>query len=251
MSLNEICKITGGKRLHEEMFLLEIACPEEPEPGQFVMVSTADNRSDPFLPRPISVFNWENGILTLLIKIVGRGTALLSEMKPGDEIRVVGHLGNSFPDSSGTVVFVGGGIGIAPLLYTAKHSKAAKKLFVLGFQNKNQVILESCFAEYGDVQIVTDDGSYSFKGYPHEWLAARYAQGFKPDLVLSTGPEMMMRAVHKVSKGIAGADYHSLEARMGCGIGACLGCRIELEGGSFLVCKDGPVFNGNEIFEEK
>lgn len=247
MSINSICEIVENGFVTDDNFLLKVRFEEEPVPGQFVMLSMVDGRTDPYLPRPISVFDWKNGILSLLIKVVGRGTELLSKMKTGEKLRVVGHLGNSFPDNDGTVFFVGGGIGVAPLLYTAKRSKAAKKVFFLGFQDKESVACREIFEEVGEVVICTDDGSFGVKGFPHQELERRIADGDVPDLICTCGPEILMESVYKVSQGKT-ESYSSLESRMGCGIGACLGCRVETKGGIYLVCKDGPVFRGEDIY---
>ena len=247
MSINSISEIVENNFVTNDTFLLKVRFGEKPVPGQFVMLSMVDGRSDPYLPRPISVFDWEEGVLSLLIKVVGRGTELLSRVNPGEKIRVVGHLGNSFPDTEGTVFYVGGGIGVAPLLYTAKRSEASKKVFFLGFQNESSVTARELFEKVGEVVICTDDGSCGVKGYPHQSLEKRMESGDIPDLICTCGPEIMMESVHRVCKGKMPV-YHSLEARMGCGIGACLGCRVETKGGVYLVCKDGPVFNGKDIF---
>jgi len=249
MSVNKISEIVETSFLTSDTFLLKVRFEQKPVPGQFVMLSMVDGRTDPYLPRPISIFDWKDGILNLLIKVVGKGTELLSKMKPGEKLRIVGHLGNSFPDSEGTVFFVGGGIGVAPLLYAAKRSKATKKVFFLGFQNKDAIAGKELFEEVGEVVVCTDDGSCGVKGYPHQELQRRLESGDVPDLVCSVGPEIMMESVYKVaSKYEKTETYLSLEARMGCGIGACLGCRVETKGGVYLVCKDGPVFNGKDIF---
>jgi len=249
MSINKISEIVETSFLTSDTFLLKVRFEEEPIPGQFVMLSMVDGRSDPYLPRPISIFDWNDGILSLLIKVVGKGTELLSKMRVGEELRVVGHLGNTFPDTDGTAFFVGGGIGVAPLLYAAKRSKAAKKVFFLGFQNKEAIAGKEFFEQVGEVVICTDDGSFGERGYPHQELQKRLESGDVPDLICTCGPEIMMESVQKVaSKYEKTAIYHSLEARMGCGIGACLGCRVETKGGVYLVCKDGPVFNGKDIF---
>lgn len=249
MSINLVTEIVANRFLNSDTFLMEVKFADEPVPGQFVMLSMVDGRTDPYLPRPISVFDWNDGVLSLLIKVVGRGTELLSKMKSGEKIRVVGHLGNSFPDTDGTVFYVGGGIGVAPLLYTAKRSKAKKKVFFLGFKNDEAVIAQEFFEKYGKVILCTDDGSCGMKGYPHNALEKMLEKGEIPGLICTCGPEIMMESVHKVaSKHSSIRIYHSLEARMGCGIGACLGCRVETKGGIYLVCKDGPVFNGKDIF---
>ncbi|MGI6395297.1 MAG: dihydroorotate dehydrogenase electron transfer subunit [bacterium] len=249
MSINLVTDIVSKRFLSKDTFLLNVNFPEKPNPGQFVMLSMVDGRSDPFLPRPISVFDWDDGVLSLLIKVVGRGTLLLSEMEKGNKIRVVGHLGNSFPDAKKSVFFVGGGIGVAPLLYAAKNSNAQKKTFFLGFKEKDSVAAVEFFEKYGNVILCTDDGSAGIKGFPHQMLKSELENGNIPELICTCGPEIMMESVHKTASIYKDIEiFHSFESKMGCGIGACLGCRIETKGGSYLVCKEGPVFNGKNIF---
>ncbi len=249
MSINLVTEVVTNRFLSGDTFLLDVKFNEKPSPGQFVMLSMVDGRTDPYLPRPISVFDWNDGVLSLIIKVVGRGTELLSKIRPGEKLRVVGHLGNKFPDTEGTVFYVGGGIGIAPLFYTAKMSKASKKVFFLGFKDEASVIAKEMFEKIGEVILCTDDGSCGIAGYPHAALAKKMETGEVPDLVCTCGPEIMMESVHRIiSQNEKIAVCHSLEARMGCGIGACLGCRIETKGGNYLVCKDGPVFDGKDIF---
>ncbi len=225
---------------------MNVAFDEIPQPGQFLMLSKPDGLMDPFLPRPISVFDWNDGVLSLLIKIVGKGTKMLSETMPGEKLRITGYLGNNFPDTTGTLLCIGGGIGVAPLFYTAKISKAAKKSFILGFRDKSSVFMEEKFRELGEVTITTDDGSYGLRKYPHEVLETLFGKWFEPSLICTCGPLIMMDFVGKICEKYGITElYKSYETSMGCGIGACLGCRINTPGGTFLVCKEGPVFKAN------
>ena len=243
MKTSKICSIVSNVFVTKDTFLMNVAFDEVPQAGQFLMLSKTDGLTMPFLPRPISVFDWNDGLLSLLIKVVGKGTKMLSEMRPGEKIRITGYLGNSFPDTTGTLLCIGGGIGIAPLFYTAKISKAAQKHFILGFRDKDSVLMEEKFRELGEVTIVTDDGSFGLKKYPHEVLEAMLEKGSAPSEICTCGPLIMMECVEKTCKKFNLEElYKSYETMMGCGIGACLGCRINTPGGSFLVCKEGPVF---------
>ena len=246
MKTSRICSIISNNFVTKDTFLMNVAFDEVPQPGQFLMLSKTDGLSEPFLPRPISVFDWNDGVLSLLVKVVGKGTKMLSGMKTGEKIRITGYLGNSFPDTTGTLLCIGGGIGVAPLFYTAKISKAAKKHFILGFRDKDSVLMEEKFRELGEVTIVTDDGSCGLKKYPHEVLETLIDKGFEPNLICTCGPLIMMDCVEKTCEKYGITElYKSYETTMGCGIGACLGCRINTPGGSFLVCKEGPVFKAN------
>ncbi|MCK5807355.1 dihydroorotate dehydrogenase electron transfer subunit [bacterium] len=249
MSRTVISKIVGTKVVNDATFMISLLFEEQPKPGQFVMVSLIDNRSDPFLPRPISVFDWEDGLLKLLIRKVGRGTELFSQLSAGDSVRVTGYLGNSFPDTNDSICFVGGGIGIAPLFYAARKSIAAEKLFLMGFPTESAVI---CLEEKrADTKLLyaTDDGSAGVHGTVVDMLKNRL-EITPPDLIITCGPEGMMKAVQKIASPYNISIFHSLESVMACGIGACLGCRRELPGRSVLVCKDGPIFDGLDIFPE-
>ena len=246
MKTSRICPIISNNFVTKDTFLMNVAFDEIPQPGQFLMLSKTDGLSEPFLPRPISVFDWNDGVLSLLVKVVGKGTKMLSGMKQGEKLRITGYLGNSFPDTTGTLLCIGGGIGVAPLFYTAKISKAAEKHFILGFRDKSSVLMEEKFRELGEVTIVTDDGSLGLKKYPHEVLETFLDKGFEPNEICTCGPLIMMDLVEKVCEKYGITElYKSYETTMGCGIGACLGCRIETSGGSFLVCKEGPVFKTN------
>ncbi len=244
MAINHIGKIVKNKKLSKDVFLLSVDFPFEPLPGQFVMIKPIDNRFDPFLARPISIFNWENGILELLIKIVGKGTDILSKMENGTKIRINGPLGNSFPKVEGSITLLGGGIGIAPLFFTAKKFKNVKKI-VLGFRTKEEIILTKNFEQFAEVIVSTDDGSNGLKGNPSTVFDK---DAKKTDNIFSCGPMVMMESLHKIAKKSKVQDFCSLESVMGCGFGACLGCRVETKSGSVLVCKEGPIFEGKEVF---
>jgi len=248
MSSNMTCKVISKEFVSKDTFMLSIEFEEKPKPGQFVMIRPNEKSSDPFLNRPLSVYDWENSVLKLMIKVVGIGTQILSNYDQGDTVKVVGPLGNSFPDIDGKILFVGGGVGIAPLYYAAKLMNCTKKLFILGFQNRNSVVLDKEYSKIAELKIATDDGSVGFSGYPHEYLK-ELLEKESFDAVLTCGPMPLMEGVHNTIKDLGIKDYHSLESTMGCGLGACLGCRVDLKNGnSLMVCKDGPVFTGQEVF---
>ena len=244
MAINYISKIISNKKLSKNVFLLSLDFPQEPLPGQFVMIKPLDDRFDPFLSRPISIFNWENNVLELLIKIVGKGTDILSKMETGKKIRINGPLGNSFPKLNSNITLIGGGIGIAPLFFTAKKFDNIDKI-ILGFRNKEEIILKKEFEKFAKVIISTDDGSNGLKGNPTTVFLNNYENS---NNIFSCGPMVMMESLHKIAKEKNINDFCSLESVMGCGFGACLGCRIDTKQGSVLVCKEGPVFQGKDVF---
>lgn len=212
-------------------------------PGQFVHVRLPHRT----LRRPISLcaVNPREGIIRIVFEIRGEGTAELAETPEGASLDVLGPLGTGFPlrDTMNQALLVGGGIGVPPLLPLAAYY-GANATAVLGFRNAAAVILEEDFKEAGaDVVVATDDGSYGESGIVTEKIPE------KPyHVIYACGPAPMLRAVSALAdrKGIR--CFISLEERMACGVGACLGCACELldeTGKAFFghVCKDGPVFD--------
>ena len=211
-------------------------------PGQFVNLELPGK----FLRRPISICDWDRESLTLLVKEAGAGTRQLVRLPAGTELDILSGLGNGFDVSRAEegAVLVGGGIGIAPLYGLAKRMTAAgrKPLAVLGFRSKRDAFYRKEFAGLGvPVRIATEDGSLGDRGFVTDVLktlpGCRY--------VLACGPTPMLRAVHALPQ-IDGGQF-SFEARMACGFGACVGCTIETKQGLRRVCRDGPVFQKEEI----
>lgn len=211
-------------------------------PGQFVNLELPGK----FLRRPISVCDWAEGSLTLLVKEAGAGTRELVRLPAGTELDTLSGLGNGF-DLAGApenAALVGGGIGIAPLYGLAKRMLAAgrRPTAVLGFRSKADAFYLEKFAALGVKALTaTEDGSLGIKGFVTDVLDGL------PDCsyVLACGPTPMLKAVHALPH-ITGGQF-SFEARMACGFGACVGCTIETKAGLRRVCKDGPVFRKEEI----
>ena len=213
-------------------------------PGQFVEIALPGF----FLRRPVSVADWRDGELLLLVRIVGAGTRALADMAPGTRLDLLSGLGNGFDASlarAARPALVGGGIGIAPLVGLARRmvEAGAAPDVVLGFRNRADAFYIDEFRALGcRVEVSTEDGSLGARGFvtePLRPLAAASAY------VFACGPMPMLRAVHALP-GLSGGQY-SLEARMGCGFGACVGCTIETRGGPRRVCREGPVFLQEEL----
>ena len=208
-------------------------------PGQFVNL-----RLDKlFLRRPLSVCDLEGDVLTLIYKVVGRGTEALSRMTPGQTIPVLTGLGNGYDTArSGTEpLLIGGGVGVPPLYLLAKSLRAEGKnvAAVLGFNTVREVFYEKEFRAIGcKVAVTTADGSYGIKGFVTDALPERYTH------VYTCGPEPMLRAVYR--KIHTGGSF-SFEKRMGCGFGACMGCSCKTVTGYKRICKEGPVLQKEEI----
>lgn len=209
------------------------------KPGQFYMVR-GWNGLDPFLPRPISIADLESRKLKLLYEVRGRGTHIISKLKKGDKLSLLGPLGNTFNlGEEGKIALISGGVGIAPMLYLAKSLSGQVDIYS-GFRN-NAYFLDQIRPYTKNTFISTEDGSTGHKGFVTELFEPE-----KYNLVYTCGPTPMMNAVLKMCKGKV-PIYVSMESRMACGIGACLGCTIETIRGMERVCKEGPVFKGEEV----
>ena len=206
-------------------------------PGQFVNLALEGL----FLRRPISVCDWDEGSLTLLYRVVGKGTAQMAALRPGANIEALCGLGNGYdvnacPDDA---LLVGGGIGIPPLYGLARRLIQAGKhpSAILGFNRAEEIFYWKEFEALGiPVTLATADGSAGVKGFVTDAMPeGRY--------VCCCGPEPMLKAVYARASG----GQFSFEARMGCGYGACMGCTMVTAGGPRRVCKEGPVFEYREI----
>lgn len=208
-------------------------------PGQFVNIRLEGL----FLRRPISVCDWDGEGLTLVYKVVGRGTRALSRMEPGRQLDVLCGLGNGFDvDKCGErTLVIGGGVGTPPMYGLAKALLRAGKtpVAILGFNTKEEVFYEAAFRDLGiETTVTTVDGSYGVKGFVTAALPERY------DYFCACGPLPMLRAV---SAAASTSGQLSFEERMGCGFGACMGCSCRTKYGNKRICKDGPVLEKEEI----
>ena len=224
--------------------LLEGDTSDLSRPGQFVNIALPGF----FLRRPVSVADWRDGELRLLVRLVGAGTRALADATPGTRLDLLSGLGNGFDASlagSSRPVLVGGGIGVAPLLGLARRMAGTGSApdVALGFRNRADALCADEFRSLGcRVAVATEDGSLGHRGFVTEPLRPLAASGA---YVFACGPLPMLRAVHALP-GLSGGQY-SLEARMGCGFGACVGCTIETRGGPRRVCREGPVFLQEEL----
>jgi len=244
--------VTENKCITSDYFVIELAGSSnlpELSPGQFVQVRI-DGSSETFLRRPISIHDVDYGrkSIKLLIQVVGKGTDALSKLRQGDLVNLIYPLGNSFglPGKEDKVLLIGGGCGIAPLLFLGKHlkSKGYSPEILLGFRNRDRIIEIEEYQKIGKVHITTEDGSSGEKGFvtTHSVLTDS-----KFDKIYCCGPEAMMKAVASYSiKNQIDCEV-SLENLMACGIGACLCCIVDTVKGNLCTCVDGPVFNIREL----
>lgn len=234
-------KVLSNVAINEDIYKMRLEGAFNALPGQFVNVKINDNKL--LLRRPISVYESTDEYLEIIYRVVGEGTEALSKNKEGDILNILGPVGSGFPLKEGkNVLIVGGGIGVPPLNYLARLLKEKNNItFVLGFRNKEQVILEEELKQYGTVYVTTDDGSYGYKGNVLQ-LIDEYKLDF--DVVYACGPSKMLEFLDKKYQGQK-EGYISFEERMACGIGICYGCACRpksLEKGMLRVCKEGPVF---------
>ena len=208
-------------------------------PGQFVNIAVPGF----YLRRPISVCGCEAGVLTLVYKTVGHGTEAMARMQPGDTPDLLTGLGNGYDLSKAgnTPLLIGGGVGVPPLYYTAKKllEQGVKPKVILGFNTKEEIFYEAEFRALGcDVTVTTADGSHGVKGFVTDALPELYTYFY------ACGPKPMLKAL---CARTATDGQLSLEERMGCGFGACMGCTQKTKNGYKRVCKEGPVFTKEEL----
>lgn len=211
-------------------------------PGQFVNIQL----DGLFLRRPISVCDCEGDVLTIVYKVVGKGTEQMSKMTEGT-LDVLTGLGNGYDlsDAGEKPLLLGGGVGVPPLYMLAKQLIAAGKSVsvVLGFNTKDEIFYENEFKALGaDVTVATADGSYGVKGFVTDALPTDYTYFY------TCGPEPMLKAVFSAS---VTEGQFSFEERMGCGFGACMGCSCKTVTGYKRICKEGPVLRKEEILWER
>ena len=246
----ENCVLIKKIQLNEKLFdftVRSVGISSSLLPGQFLHIKCSDYHT---LRRPISVCDVTGDEIRFVFEVRGGGTRELSMKNIGDEIDILGPLGNSFTvtDTNKKTLFVGGGIGIFPLLYHAKKY-GENAIVLLGFRNKDAVCLIDDFKKTGcNVLVSTDDGSYGLGGFVTDLLKQNISEA---SAVFACGPEIMIKKTAALANEKGVFCEVSTEERMGCGIGACLvcACKIKRDGQEkFLhVCKDGPIFNSLEI----
>jgi len=250
--------ITRNERVSSEMYEIELVVPgisQESKPGQFVHVKLG-NSVDPLLRRPLSLYDVDKtkGRITLLYKVVGKGTNLLTKANAGEFLDVMGPLGRGFSVSpeSNNYVLVGGGVGIAPLVYLARELKQLHNnvTVLYGAENKEQLAAVPRLQGMDvNLWLATMDGSAGFKGLVTGLLKQKISSE-KIDFIYTCGPEAMMALVTEIATGYNIQGEVSLEEYMACGVGACLGCARKLKSNDenyVKVCSDGPVFAINEV----
>ncbi len=236
-----ILEVVNNINVKNDIYLLTLSgdVSEIKNSGEFAELKL----NNYYLRRPISIHDVENNTVKFLYKVLGHGTRDLTKYKKGDKIPTILGLGNGFINKdSKKPLLIGGGIGMAPLYKLAKDftNKGIKPTIILGFKNREEVCYVEEFSKYGNVIVTTDDGTYGYKGNPVSYLKENNVDY---DYYYACGPQIMLKFLTLYSLN----GEVSLEARMGCGFGACMGCSIETKNGVKRVCKEGPVFYSSEV----
>ncbi len=249
--VKERAVIVSQKCIGTDIYDMVLSFPrgaKEAKPGQFIAMYCEDGTK--LLPRPISIcgIDADKGTLRVVYRIAGEGTRLFSEMKEGDSLEVLGPLGNGFTMKEEKAIIVGGGIGIPPMLELAKQL-SCEKTVVLGY--RDELFLKDEFESYADVVVATEDGSCGTKGTV---IDAIKEAGVDGKVIYACGPMPMLKALAEYAEAHDMEAQISLEERMACGIGACLGCICKTKKkdhhtnvNNQRICKDGPVFDAKEV----
>ena len=252
MKVKETAQIVASDKLAENIYslLLATTASQYAVPGQFINIYCNDGSK--LLPRPISICEIDKaqGTLRVVYRVVGKGTEEFSKLQAGDTVEILGPLGNGFPLEEGKAIVVGGGIGVPPMLELAKEL-TGDVTAVLGYRTDDLFLADDFIDAAAEVIFATDDGSVGVHGTV---VDAMKENDLKADVIYACGPKPMLKGVAEYADSIGAKCYVSMEERMACGVGACLGCVCqskEVDNHSHVnnkrVCKDGPVFLSTEV----
>ena len=249
-------KIISNKKVKPGYYLMAVKCPpvaKKAKPGQFLTIRCG-NGTTPLLRRPFGFPRIGASVFEILYERIGKGTAFLSGLKPGDEIDILGPLGNGFtvPEGKKDFIIIAGGIGVAPLASLAESLVKIKKTEVcaiIGARSGDALLCEDHFKNVGIITMVaTDDGTCGKRCFATDVLnEVLEAKKRLHPVIFACGPGPMLKTAAHIADKRGLECYISLEENIACGVGACLGCAIKTRSGYKLVCKDGPVFNAKEI----
>ena len=237
-----VTAVVENQQISNNIYRLSVEFDWKIKPGQFFMLKTTDNAF--LLPRPISVNDVNENLVSFLYRIEGEGTKKISNLCKDEELQIFGPLGNGFEleNLKGKTAVIGGGIGIAPLLYLCKMLGKNADVY-LGYKDVENMYIFDEFKTFTDrCIIVTEDGSFGEKGFVTD-----YVDYDNYDSIVTCGPEIMMNKIANICRDKNIKCYLSLERRMACGMGACLGCTVETKTGNKRACKEGPVFDSEEL----
>ena len=232
--------VKENEKLAEGIYKLTLYGEYDVLPGQFFMLKSWDK--EPILSRPLSVHDYDNKKISFIYQVRGAGTNYFSMLKKGDFVKATGPLGNGMDTTKikGKVALVGGGVGTAPLAYFAKIINAEVDVY-FGFRDESYGI-DGLKDKVKNIYIATESGKEGHKGYVTDIF-----NPFDYNLVIACGPDGLMEKVKEICIKTATPIYLLLEKNMACGVGACLVCTCKTKDGMKRVCKDGPVFKGEEV----
>ena len=243
MYKRDIYTVLENKKIAKDVFLMVLEGDTQyiTAPGQFINILVEGF----YLRRPISICDWDDKTITIIYKVVGKGTEAMAEMLPGKKLDILTGLGNGFTAKEGSEkpLVIGGGVGAPPMYGVAKHlmEKGAKPTVILGFTSKDDVFYEEEFKALGcEVYVTTNDGSYGTKGFVTDVI--KNLEGY--DYFYTCGPLPMLKAV---AMGTECSGQLSFEERMGCGFGGGMGCSCKTLTGNKRICTEGPVLLKEEI----
>ena len=243
MYKRDIYTVLENKKIAKDVFLMVLEGDTQyiTAPGQFINILVEGF----YLRRPISICDWDDKTITIIYKVVGKGTEAMAEMLPGKKLDILTGLGNGFTAKEGSEkpLVIGGGVGAPPMYGVAKHliAKGVKPTVILGFTSKDDVFYEEEFKALGcEVYVTTNDGSYGTKGFVTDVI--KNLEGY--DYFYTCGPLPMLKAV---AMGTECSGQLSFEERMGCGFGGCMGCSCKTLTGNKRICTEGPVLLKEEI----
>ena len=243
MYKRDMYTVLENKKIAKDVFLMVLEGDTKyiTAPGQFINILVEGF----YLRRPISICDWDDKTITIIYKVVGKGTEAMAEMLPGKKLDILTGLGNGFTAKEGSEkpLVIGGGVGAPPMYGVAKHliEKGAKPTVILGFTSKDDVFYEEEFKALGcEVYVTTNDGSYGTKGFVTDVI--KNLEGY--DYFYTCGPLPMLKAV---AMGTECSGQLSFEERMGCGFGGCMGCSCKTLTGNKRICTEGPVLLKEEI----
>jgi dihydroorotate dehydrogenase electron transfer subunit len=251
-----LIEIVSNERLTHDTWLMALRSAkiaQTAKPGQFVMIRVRSGL-DPLLRRPFSICGVKEDLFLVLYRVVGKGTGLMTELRQGERAWVLGPLGKSFvlQDKRTSRLLIGGGIGIAPLVFLAQGRQDKDLTLMTGFRSAKDIIPpREITGEERGFAVATDDGTKGHSGPVTDLLEAALRKNAEDRMVYACGPKPMLKRVAEITMALKVPCQVSLEARMACGLGACQGCAVKASAASgrsyWYVCKEGPVFDAGAI----